>query len=184
VKLFLPIKTTLCKKGCGARAMINHEITINFKEYANLSELTKTDFSLCNEAVKALQNSHSPYSKFRVGAALRLRSGKIIHGSNQENVAYPSGLCAERVALFTWGATCPDDPIEAMAVTAQTDEFEILQPTASCGACLQVLAEYEKKQESPIEIILFCNNGPAWKMKGVESFLPFLFFENRLVKEG
>lgn len=163
--------------------MTNHEITINFKEYSALNELTPTDAALCSEAVKALKNSHSPYSKFRVGAALRLRSGTIIYGSNQENVAYPSGLCAERVALFTWGATCPDDPIEALAVTAQTDEFEILQPVPSCGACLQVLAEYEKKQDTPIEIILFCNKGPVWKMNGVESFLPFLFFENRLVKD-
>jgi cytidine deaminase len=163
--------------------MTNHEIKINFKEYKSLKELSKPDNALCLEAIKALANSHSPYSKFRVGAALRLQSGKIVYGSNQENVAYPSGLCAERVALFHCGAYYPDDPIEAMAVTAQTDEFEISQPVASCGACLQVLAEYEKKQNKPIEIILFCNNGPAWIMNSVESFLPFLFFENRLLKE-
>jgi cytidine deaminase len=160
--------------------MTNHEIKINFKEYAALSELNKSDRELCREAVKAMDNSHSPYSRFRVGAALRLQSGKIVYGSNQENVAYPSGLCAERVALFHWGAYYPNDPIEAMAVTARSDEFEILQPVASCGSCLQVLAEYEKKQNKPIEIILFCNNGPAWVMSSVESFLPFLFFENRL----
>jgi cytidine deaminase len=127
-----------------------------------------------------MENSHSPYSRFRVGAALRLKSGKIVYGSNQENVAYPSGLCAERVALFTCGANYPDDPIEAMAVTAQSDEFEISQPVACCGSCLQVLAEYEKKQEKTIEVILFCKDGPAWVMEGVESFLPFLFFENKL----
>ena len=161
--------------------MTNHEIKINFKEYNTLKELSKADHDLCLEAVKAMENSHSPYSKFRVGAALRLQSGKIIYGSNQENVAYPSGLCAERVALFHWGANYPNDPIEAMAVTAHTDEFEILQPVTSCGSCLQVLAEYEKKQDKSIEIILFCNNGPVWVMKGVESFLPFLFFENRLI---
>jgi len=163
--------------------MTNHEIKINFAEYADINELDKADNNLCCEAVKAMENSHSPYSKFRVGAALRLQSGKIIHGSNQENVAYPSGLCAERVALFHWGANHPDDPIEAMAVTAHTDEFEILQPVTSCGSCLQVLAEYEKQQGKPVKIILFCNNGPVWVMNGVESFLPFLFFENRLVNE-
>lgn len=161
--------------------MTSHEIKISFKEYDTLTELTPPDHALCLEAVKAMENSHSPYSKFRVGAALRLQSGKIIYGSNQENVAFPSGLCAERVALFTWGANHPDDPIEAMAVTAHTDEFELLQPITSCGSCLQVLAEYEKKQNSPIDIILFCANGPVWVMEGVESFLPFLFFENRLV---
>src|SRR5665213_4133570 len=153
--------------------MINHEIKINFIEYADIKELDKADHDLCHEAVKAMENSHSPYSKFRVGAALRLQSGKIILGSNQENVAYPSGLCAERVALFHWGANHPDDPIEAMAVTAHSDEFEILKPIVSCGSCLQVLAEYEKIQNKPVEVILFCNDGPVWVMNGVESFLPF-----------
>lgn len=162
--------------------MTEHQIEIAFKEYNTLIELDKPTRDLCAEAVKAMQGSHSPYSKFRVGAALRLQSGKIIYGSNQENVAYPSGLCAERVALFNWGANHSDDPIEAMAVTASTDEFEILQPVTSCGSCLQVLAEYEKKQNKPVEIILFCNNGPVWVMNGVDSFLPFLFFEKRLLK--
>ena len=104
--------------------MINHEISINFIEYGAVKELNKPDYKLCLEAIKALANSHSPYSKFRVGTALRLQSGKIIYGSNQENIAYPSGLCAERVVLFYWGANHPDDPIEAMAVTASSDEFE------------------------------------------------------------
>jgi len=161
--------------------MINHEIKINFKEYSSLEELNKEDHDLCLQAVKALENSHSPYSKFRVGAALRLESGKIIYGSNQENVAYPSGLCAERVALFNWGANHPHDPIESIAVTAHSDEFEITKPIASCGACLQVLAEYEKILNKPIKVLLFCNKGPVWVMNGVESFLPFLFFENRLI---
>jgi cytidine deaminase len=160
--------------------MTNHQINISFKEYPSVSELSEPFQSLCNEAIKALSGSHSPYSKFRVGAALLLQSGKILHGSNQENVAYPSGLCAERVALFNWGANHSDDPIVAMAVTARTDEFEILQPVASCGACLQVMAECEKMQERPFEIILFLSDGPAWVMRGVDSFLPFLFFEKRL----
>lgn len=160
--------------------MTNHQIKINFTAYDALNELGKPDYALCLEAVKAMQNSHSPYSKFRVGAALRLQSGKIVYGSNQENVAYPSGLCAERVALFHCGAYYPDDPIEAMAVTASSAGFEILQPVPCCGSCLQVLAEYEKKQEQPIQVILFCNDGPAWVMNGIESFLPFLFFENKL----
>lgn len=163
--------------------MTEHQITIGFKEYNSLTELDEQQNSLCKEAVKAMANSHSPYSKFRVGAALLLQSGKIIHGSNQENVAYPSGLCAERVALFYWGANYPDDPIEAMAITAATADFALQQPITSCGSCLQVLAEYEKIQNKPVEIILFCSNGPIWIMNGVKSFLPFLFFENRLNKE-
>src|ERR1700761_8187306 len=117
--------------------MIDHQIQIDFKEYETLTELTNTQRALCHEAVKALTNSHSPYSRFKVGAALLLQSGKIILGSNQENVAYPSGLCAERVALFHWGANHPDDPIEAMAVTAHTEEFKLTKPVTSCGSCLQ-----------------------------------------------
>ena len=160
--------------------MTKHEIKINFKEYASINDLDKPAHDLCLEAVKGMENSHSPYSKFRVGAALRLQSGKIVYGSNQENVAYPSGLCAERVALFHWGANHPDDPIETMAVTAHTDEFKLTRPVTSCGACLQVFAEYEKKQGNAIKMLLYCRQGPVWIATGIESFLPFLFFEDRL----
>jgi len=160
--------------------MISKEIKIAFEEYLTLEQLTSADKDLCLEAVKAMGNSHSPYSKFRVGAALRLQSGKIIYGSNQENVAYPSGLCAERVALFHWGANHPDDPIISMAVTAHTNEFSLVKPVTPCGSCLQVLAEYEQKQGKPIEVMLYCQNGSIWKTCGVQCFLPFLFFEDRL----
>ena len=160
--------------------MKEHEIKINFKEYASVDELSNEDKTLCLEAVKALKTSHSPYSKFKVGVAMRLQSGKILYASNQENAAYPSGLCAERVALFNWGANHSDDPIESMAITAHTDEFQLLKPVTSCGACLQVLAEYEKKQSSAIKMLLYCQHGPVWTATGIESFLPFLFFEDRL----
>lgn len=145
-----------------------------------MDELESVDKQLCLKAVKALATSHSPYSKFRVGVAMRLQSGKILYASNQENAAYPSGLCAERVALFHWGANHANDPIECMAITAQTDDFKLLKPVTSCGACLQVLAEYEKKQGRPIKMLLYCQGGPVWLASGVESFLPFLFFEDRL----
>lgn len=160
--------------------MKDHEIKIKFKEYNAVDELAAGDKQLCGEAVEALKTSHSPYSKFRVGVAMRLQSGKILHASNQENVAYPSGLCAERVALFHWSANHADDPIETMAITAHSDEFELTRPVTSCGACLQVLAECEKKQNKSVKILLYCQNGPVWEALGVESFLPFLFFEDRL----
>src|ERR1700749_697374 len=108
--------------------MIKREINVAFEEYNDINELKEAARALCLEAVKAMANSHSPYSKFRVGVAMRLQSGKIIHASNQENAAYPSGLCAERVALFYWGANYPEDPIESMAVTAHTDEFQLSKP--------------------------------------------------------
>ena len=163
--------------------MTKREIKIAFEEYSSLAELDDDDCDLCREAVISLGSSHSPYSKFRVGVAMRLQSGKILHASNQENVVYPSGLCAERVALFYWGANYPDDAIAAMAITAQTDEFELTKPICSCGACLQVLAEYEKKQGKQINMILYCQRGPVWIIKGIENQLPFLFFEDGLVSE-
>ncbi len=163
--------------------MTKREIKVAFEEYNDINELTEADRQLCQEAIKALANSHSPYSKFRVGVAMRLQSGRLLHASNQENVAYPSGLCAERVALFNWGANHPDDPIATMAITAQTDEFKLTQPVTSCGSCLQVLAEYEKKQGKLIKVFLYCQNGPIWAIEGVENQLPFLFFEDRLVGE-
>lgn len=162
--------------------MITHEIKIAFEEYSSLKELSKIDRLLCHEAVKAMEGSHSPYSKFRVGAALRLERGTILYGSNQENVAYPSGLCAERVALFYWGANYNNDPIEAIAITAHTADFAISKPITPCGSCLQVLAEYEKKQDKKIRIILYCIDGPVWITQGVDNFLPFLFFEERLAE--
>jgi len=156
------------------------EIRIAFDIYDNIGELSSEDKALCLEAEKALETSHSPYSSFSVGAALQLQSGKIIHGSNQENVAYPSGLCAERVALFTFGANYPGETIKTLAVTAHTVAFALSAPITPCGACLQVLAEYEKKQNQEIDVLLYCLGGVVWKAKGIKSFLPFLFFENRL----
>ena len=160
--------------------MIKKEINIAFEDFESIQELGEADKELCLEAVKALDNSHSPYSKFKVGTAAKLASGKIVYGSNQENVAYPSGLCAERVALFAIGANYPNDKIISIAVTAQTDQFKLELPTTPCGACLQVMAESEKKQSNEIEILLYCIDGPIWKAKGVGSFLPFMFFEERL----
>jgi len=158
------------------------KLSIEFEEFASLHELSPGDKSLCLESEKAMVSSYSPYSGFRVGVAVQLRSGKIIHGSNQENVAYPSGLCAERVALFSIGSTYPDDTIMTMAITAQTDHFEIQEPVTSCGACLQVMAEYEKKQASPIEVLFYCTKGSIIRIKGIKSLLPFTFVETRLQK--
>lgn len=160
--------------------MIKKEINIAFEDFESIDELNETDKNLCLEAVKALDNSYSPYSKFKVGVAVKLASGKIVYGSNQENVAYPSGLCAERVALFNVGANYPNDEIVSMAVTASTDSFELTKPITSCGACLQVMAECEKRQSGEIEILLYCIDGTVWKAKGVKSFLPFMFMEARL----
>jgi cytidine deaminase len=162
--------------------MQKRTISISFDEYTSLEELNSQDQILCLEAKKAMSNSHSPYSGFRVGVAVQLESGKIVYGSNQENVAYPSGLCAERVALFMIGTTYPDDKILSMAITAQTDHFLIKEPVTSCGACLQVMAEYEKKQSQPINVLFYCLNGTIIRTTGIKTLLPFAFEETRLQK--
>ncbi len=156
------------------------EFTINYEAYHNLTELSEEDRLLCEKAEAALNTSYSPYSKFKVGNAVLLNSGEIVLGSNQENVAYPSGLCAERVALFSIGAKYPDAIISKMAITAYTDQFKIEQPITSCGACLQVMAEFEQKQNAPITVLFYCIGGKILKVNGIKSLLPFLFVENRL----
>lgn len=155
-------------------------LNISFEQYASLDELNTTDRMLCEKAEHALSSSYSPYSKFKVGAAIRLASGETILGSNQENLAYPSGLCAERVALFSIGSNQPNAIIESMAITAQTDNFQIIKPVTSCGGCLQVMAEFERKQATPIEVIFYCLNGEILKVPSVKSLLPFSFVEDRL----
>ncbi|WP_026898890.1 cytidine deaminase [Daejeonella oryzae] len=161
--------------------MEKKNISISFDDFSSVNELCSADKDLCNEAVLAMKNSHSPYSEFRVGAAIKLKSGKIIHGSNQENVAFPSGLCAERVALFTVGAQFPDDPIESIAITAHTDKFSIDSPVSPCGACLQVMSDFEQRQESSIRILLYCIGKNILLAEGIINFLPFQFIEERLV---
>ncbi|RZL33105.1 MAG: cytidine deaminase [Pedobacter sp.] len=160
--------------------MSTQSFTISYETFNSINDLTEADQILCNKAEEALATSHSPYSKFRVGTAIELADGAVVLGSNQENVAYPSGLCAERVALFTIGANYPNAKITRMAITAQTDNFKIENPVTSCGACLQVMAESEQRQDSPIEVLFYCLGGKIIKVKGVKSLLPFVFVEDRL----
>ena len=156
--------------------------TISYQTYQNITELNPAEQMLCNKAKEALASSHSPYSKFKVGTAVLLANGNIVLGSNQENVAYPSGLCAERVAFFTIGATYPNTVIKSMAITAFTTNFNIENPVTSCGACLQVMAEFETKQKEPITVLFYCLNGKIIKVNGIKNLLPFGFVEDRLGK--
>jgi len=163
--------------------MINKlNFSIDYDAFDHIDELDIQDQALCHKAEEALQTSYSPYSNFKVATAVRLADGKVITGSNQENLAYPSGLCAERVALFTVGAAYPDAVIESMAITAHTDNFKIQQPVTCCGACLQVMAEFERKQQQEIEVLFYCLDGQILKVKGIKSLLPFVFVEDRLQK--
>lgn len=160
--------------------MNTQNFSISYETYSGLDELSTTDKMLCEKAKDAMATSHSPYSKFKVGTAILLADEQIVLGSNQENVAYPSGLCAERVALFYIGSNNPKAVIKTMAITAQTDQFKIVNPVTSCGGCLQVMIEAEKKQGSPIEVLFYCIDGQILKVKSVKNLIPFAFVEDRL----
>ena len=162
--------------------MEERKITICFNEYKEGEELPRGEGALMDQAVAATETSYAPYSQFKVGAAVLLEDGEIISGSNQENAAYPSGLCAERVAIFTAKAKYPDKPIKVIAVTAKTDNFEVNSPITPCGACRQVIAETEKRQNSKIRILMKGETGPILSADGIESLLPLVFHEEKLKK--
>jgi len=120
---------------------LQRKIIIALEEFHSLEELKMSDRELLVEAKLASDTSYSPYSSFQVGAAVRLANGKIFRGSNQENAAYPSGICAERVVLFYAQSEFPDLPVDAIAIFAKSSEFKLDQPITPCGSCRQVMAE-------------------------------------------
>jgi len=143
--------------------------------FDSLQELPKDDQILMQKAIEVRKNAYAPYSKFRVGAAILLDNGKIIVGSNQENAAYPSGLCAERVAIFYAGAIHPDSIIVKMAITAASDLKKTTTAVPPCGACRQSISEYEVKQNAPIEIFFMGENGEVHHSESLKNLLPFMF---------
>jgi len=142
---------------------------------AQLSELSTQEKQLVSSAQLAVTTAYAPYSGFLVGASVLLNNGEIINGSNQENVAYPSGLCAERVALFYAGARFPDAKIKTIAVSVMSKNFKVTDVISPCGACRQVMAEYEDKQEQAIKVILHSPTNQVLIANTVESLLPFMF---------
>ena len=160
--------------------MIRKEITLQYLETDNKSDLSPADSQLLDNAGAAALRAYAPYSGFRVGAALRLANGKIIDGNNQENAAYPSGLCAERVAIFSASAQYPGETIECIAITINTDDKKVTSPVPPCGACRQVIAEYEHKQGKKIRVIFAGETGHIVQMEGIESLLPMTFNSNNL----
>jgi len=131
------------------------ELKITVRSYDNVKELPDASRMLVEMAKEATENAWAPYSKFRVGAALLLENGEIISGNNQENVAFPSGLCAERVALFYAGSRYPGIPVHRIALAAWSDGDFVDEPVYPCGDCRQVLLEHENRVRRPVEIIMF-----------------------------
>lgn len=140
-------------------------------------ELSVEEQHLLDLAVEATRRSYAPYSHFCVGAAVRLENGAEVIGCNQENAAYPSGLCAERTALFAAGTQYPDVPVTVLAVAARGTDGELLdEPVSPCGSCRQVIVESETRAKHPIRILLY-GRRCVYVVDGIRSLMPLMFSE-------
>lgn len=152
------------------------DITINFEHFKNSSELDATEKELLKKAKQARENAYAPYSAFLVGCSVLLENGEIYTGNNQENAAYPSGLCAERTALFWIGANFPNEMIKKIFIVGGPKKFsEKTPPIPPCGACRQSLMEYETKQNKNIDVYFSNMNDEVFKVKSIKDLLPFYF---------
>ena len=137
-------------------------------------ELNEEEKKLIDAAKEATNRSYSPYSRFQVGAAALLLGGTVITGSNQENAAYPSGICAERTTLFYANSQYPDQPVVTLAIAARTEKDFIDHPIPPCGACRQVILETEKRYKQPIRILLY-GKECIYEVKSIGDLLPLSF---------
>ncbi len=143
--------------------------------FEDLSDLPQDVIKLMHKAIEAREKAYAPYSSFHVGAAILLDNNEIITGSNQENASYPSGLCAERTAIYYAGAKYPKAKIIRMAITAGSKKNKTTNPIPPCGACRQTIAEYEVKQDTPIEIYFMGETGKVAKSNSLANLLPLVF---------
>ena len=145
----------------------------------HFEELSEEYKSLINRAKEQVKKSYAPYSKFHVGAALLLENGEIVTGNNQENAAYPSGLCAERTAMFYANSQYPNVPVKTLAVAAWTNGKFVTQPITPCGACRQVLLETETRFKNDITVLLYGTEA-VFKIENVKELLPLSFINDSL----
>lgn len=146
------------------------QLQISYTDYSAMDELDPEIRSMLNKSKEIAKNAYAPYSKFKVGAAVLLENGNVLGGNNQENRAFPSGLCAERVAIFYASANYPDSEIKAIGVFTNSEGF--LSP---CGSCRQAILEYELKQKNTLEVYLLNENGQVRKFDSISDLLPFGF---------
>lgn len=154
--------------------MTNKEIKISYQEFESIDELEAKDRELVQAAIEATGLSYAPYSNFNVGAAVMFTDGVIIKGANQENAAFPSSLCAERTALYYASASRPDKIMSAIAIAASQNGQLLPSPVSPCGACRQVMAQYQTKSGIPMQILLV-GNDKILKFEKVEDLLPLIF---------
>jgi cytidine deaminase len=155
--------------------MTRHQISISFSNYSTENELPEASLFLLNTALENMNNAYAPYSHFQVSAAIRLSNGEVVTGSNQENAAYPSGMCAERSAIYYAGARFPKDKIEEILVIARREGESELVPACPCGSCRQAMLEYEERQSSPIKLIFKQKDAGFIGLDSVSDSLPFKF---------
>ncbi|WP_109299557.1 cytidine deaminase [Aquimarina sp. AU474] len=151
------------------------KITSVLQVYDSLDELPQDIQELMHQSMEIRDKAYAPYSEFWVGAALLMENGEVVLGNNQENACYPSGLCAERTAIYYAGANFPGIPILKMALCAKSLKYQLVTPTPPCGACRQAIAEYEVKQEAPIEIYFMGETGKVVKSSSLSNLLPLIF---------
>ena len=155
--------------------MKNITISTNLKVYSERAELSEETSNLLLKAEDAAHKAYAKYSNFKVGAAVLLNNGLIITGNNQENAVYPSGLCAERTAVFYASSQYPEVPILKIAITAINPHNPLKVPVPPCGGCRQALIEYEQKFDQPIEVIMAGETGEVYVVSSVSELLPFTF---------
>lgn len=154
--------------------MVEKEYKISFQEYASVNELNAEDRELADEAIAAMNSAYAPYSHFHVGAAVRMSNGQIVRGANQENAAFPSGLCAERTAMFAASAKYPDKDMRSIALAGGVYGRLAAEPATPCGACRQVMAQYQTKAGKPMSVIMV-GAKRVWKFEKVDDILPLIF---------
>ncbi|MEA1785942.1 cytidine deaminase [Arenibacter sp. GZD96] len=155
--------------------MKKRQVSFEVLVYDSFKDLPSEDQHLMTVAIEAREKAYAPYSNFYVGAAVYLSNGRIISGNNQENAAYPSGLCAERVTIFYAASQYPQAQMKRMAISASSQSQVVKTPVAPCGNCRQTLAEYENKQQEPIEILFMGQEGQVIKCNSISNLLPFAF---------
>ena len=156
---------------------MNQEFTLQYNIVSSEMQLNAADQQLVTAAKAARSRAYAPYSRFQVGASLRLENGQIVEGNNQENIAYPSGLCAERVALFYAGANYPNLAIESICIVVQGDLIAAENYVSPCGSCRQVMLESEARQTSSIRVLLVQNDGRIFILNACKDLLPFGFMK-------
>lgn len=157
------------------------EVSFQLEVYNSLDGLSEIDSRLLLKAVEARKNAYAPYSNFQVGAAVLLENGEVVLGNNQENASYPSGLCAERVAIFQAGAIYPNVVIKSVAISATSLNYQVDTPAAPCGNCRQAMSEYEVKQKQSIQLLMMGEIGKVLKCNSIGDILP-LAFNNSFLK--